>query len=171
MADLWCRRHPQDPEKARERALKVITGAGPDELTLVADDGGVLVAYGRAFRWTRPSDALPEVCPSGWYLLGVSVREDRKRRGIGRALTRLRIEWLSERGAGTIYYFADFDNEASVRLHEEFGFRPVRRGVTFPGMSDDSIELVLHRLELNGPASDQGRPGAPEGQPPGSGSS
>ena len=152
VADLWCRRRPQDPEQARARAHRVIAEAGSDELFLVAEEGGEMVGYGRVSPFSRPDAAPSSMCPTGMYLLGVSVREDKRRRGIGRALTQLRLEWLRERRVGVVHYFANSDNDASIRLHEELGFEPVLRDVTFPGMHDESRPLVLFRLDLSGRA-------------------
>ncbi len=148
LADLWCRRKPQDRAEAVERARRAIAATGPEEVMLAADLSGTLVAYGRISRFRRPEDAPGTMCPSGWYLLGITVREDSRRRGIGRELTRRRLEWLRKRGIEQAWYFTDFDNERSIRLHEEFGFEPVRKDVIFPGMRLDSQPMVLFGLTL-----------------------
>lgn len=150
IAGLWCARRPQDPERARVRAGEYIAEAArTGEFVPVAEEDGVLVAYARASYFTRPDDAPDRTAPSGWYLLGISVRADRKRRGFGRELTARRLQWLRGQGAGTAFYFADFDNEPSIRMHDEFGFTEVMRDVKFPGMSPDSKPLVLYRLDLS----------------------
>ncbi len=152
IADLWCARRPQDPERAKVRAAEFIARArGKQEFVTVAEEDGVLVAYARAAYFTRPADAPDRTAPSGWYLLGISVRADRKRRGIGRSLTARRLGWLREQGAEVAFYFADFDNEASIGMHEEFGFAPAIRDVLFPGMRADSKPMILHRLDLKAP--------------------
>ena len=63
--------------------------AGKDRLVLVATVGGELAGFARAARWERPRGRLPDnVAPSGWYLLGVIVRDRFRRHGLGRELTR-----------------------------------------------------------------------------------
>jgi L-amino acid N-acyltransferase YncA len=150
IAALWVARRPQDPAQARVRAGEFIAEAlEKGEFVAVAEEEGVLVAYARVARFERAADAARGTVPTGWYLLGISVREDRKRRGLGRALTARRLRWLREQGVATAYYFADFDNEASIRMHAEFGFAPVREDVEFPGMRRDSKPMVLYRLAPN----------------------
>ena len=62
--------------------------AGKDRLVLVATVGGELAGFARAARWERPRGRLPDnVAPSGWYLLGVIVRDRFRRHGLGRELT------------------------------------------------------------------------------------
>lgn len=101
-----------------------------------------VVAYARA-RWHDY-----ETIPHGWYLAGVVVAPRYRRRGIAGALTRHRLEWLRERGAREVYYFANARNRASIALHERFGFREVRRDIVVPRVTFEGGAGVLYALAL-----------------------
>jgi aminoglycoside 6'-N-acetyltransferase I len=64
--------------------------------------------------------------PAGHYLGGVIINPNFRRRGIGSALTRVRMEWIWSRSS-TAYYFANEHNTASIRMHETLGFQPIGR--------------------------------------------
>jgi 4-hydroxyphenylpyruvate dioxygenase len=63
--------------------------------------------------------------PSGWYLMGVIVRPDRRRTGLAMQLTQARMTWLSAH-TQRAYYFTTADNIASRKLHASFGFKEIR---------------------------------------------
>jgi ribosomal protein S18 acetylase RimI-like enzyme len=102
----------------------------------VAEVADAVVGYGLAV-WLEPDDA-----PAGFYLGGVVVSPKFRRMGIGRALTRVRIEWVKEQ-AETMFYFANARNQATLDLHAGFGFVEVRRADTFAGVSFDGGEGIL----------------------------
>jgi ribosomal protein S18 acetylase RimI-like enzyme len=73
-----------------------------------------------------------------------------RRRGLGRALTVARLEWLAER-ADVVWCFTGARNEASLALHEALGFREATRDFSFPGVTfQGGAGGVLLRLELRG---------------------
>ncbi|UKA50964.1 GNAT family N-acetyltransferase [Arthrobacter sp. FW305-123] len=85
--------------------------------------------------------------PAGHYLGGVVVHPNHRRRGIGAALTRARVDWIWSRSS-TVYYFANENNTASIRMHQAMGFQSVGsfaqiRGVT---ADDGHSELVLFQV-------------------------
>ena len=148
LADLWIARVGGDRDEAVERSARVIAGAGPVAALIAADLGGTLVGYGRVLRFDRPGDAPESTVDAGFYLLGLGVREDLRRRGIATELTRRRLEWMKERGIARALYFADDDNFVSIRLHAKFGFQRVRPGVTFPHMREPDTPMSLYALSL-----------------------
>jgi ribosomal protein S18 acetylase RimI-like enzyme len=122
--------------------------AGTDRLLLVATVGGELAGFSRAARWQRPRGKLPDnIAPSGWYLLGVIVRDKFRRRGLALELTRQRLEWIRER-ADEAYYFSNARNQPSVDLHEQLGFVEVTRDFAFPDASFEGGEGILFRVDL-----------------------
>jgi GNAT superfamily N-acetyltransferase len=122
----------------------------PDRLQLlVALLAGETVGYACATRLAPSSDAPPNAIPGGFYLGGVVVRPEHRRLGIGRELTRVRLTWIFER-ADTAYYFQNAINEASRDLHEEFGFRELRRGIWAPGVTFTGGVGVLYGAERSG---------------------
>ncbi|MFE5837436.1 GNAT family N-acetyltransferase [Arthrobacter sp. NPDC056493] len=82
--------------------------------------------------------------PTGHYLGGVIVSPNSRRRGIGSALTRARVEWIWSRSS-SVYYFANEHNTASIRMHEALGFQFAGRFAEIRGVSADDgrSELVL----------------------------
>jgi len=122
--------------------------AGADRLVLVATVGGELAGFARAARWQRPKGKLPDnVAPSGWYLLGVIVRDRWRRHGLGRELTKRRVEWIGER-ADEAWYFSNARNQTSIDLHGQVGFVEVTRDFSFPDASFEGGEGILFRVDL-----------------------
>jgi GNAT superfamily N-acetyltransferase len=116
--------------------------APPDDLWLTAVLDGAIVGYAKVASFAPPADAPANVAPAGYYLGGVTVRRDARRRGIGAALTAARLDWISER-ARMAYYVANAANRASIDLHARFGFVEVTRDFWFPGVTG-----VLSRVDL-----------------------
>ncbi|WP_285242256.1 GNAT family N-acetyltransferase [Pseudarthrobacter sp. fls2-241-R2A-127] len=82
--------------------------------------------------------------PAGHYLGGVIIDPNFRRRGIGSALTRVRMEWIWARSS-TAYYFANEHNTASIIMHETLGFQSIGRFAQIRGVTADNgrSELVL----------------------------
>lgn len=116
----------------------------PERLLHVAEDAGRIVGYARASRWTPPADAPPNAAPSGWYLLGLVVTPEYRRRGIGRALTVARLNAIAAR-ASEVWYFVNARNRSSLDLHATLGFAEVTRDFWFPGLTFDGGEGILAR--------------------------
>jgi ribosomal protein S18 acetylase RimI-like enzyme len=108
----------------------------------------MVAGFGR-IRFLRPAleDAAPHPAPDGWYLAGLIVAPERRRQGIGAALTRERLAWIAER-ADEAFYFASASNRASIALHRRFGFVEVTRTFSVPGVRFERGDGVLFRLSL-----------------------
>jgi ribosomal protein S18 acetylase RimI-like enzyme len=132
-------------QEHREGFLREMGAARPNNLVLVAEEGGEVVGFGRARYVEPPADAPADAAPAGWYLLGVRVAAAHRRRGIGAALTQARLEWIARR-ADAAFYFTGAGNHASAALHARFGFVEVSRAFTFAGASNAD---VLYRAELS----------------------
>jgi ribosomal protein S18 acetylase RimI-like enzyme len=123
---------------------------GGKRMLLVGEVGGQVVGFARVVYLVPAADAPANVIPEGWYLGGVVVTPAYRRRGIGHALTRHRLEWLRDHGVSTAWFFVNAENRASIDLHAPFGFREVTRdfvgaGVSFSGRG----EGILYRVELD----------------------
>jgi GNAT superfamily N-acetyltransferase len=93
----------------------------PTKSIWVAALGPRVIAYARAGLFTPPEHSTPDVVPAGWYLLGVIVDPEFRRRGVGEALIRARLEWIAQRSPRA-YYLAAAVNRATIDLHAKFGF-------------------------------------------------
>lgn len=150
LAALRAAREGEDPTRSRGVFTRVLQAApGGDRLLLVAERAGEILGYGRAGPWTPPPDAPRNPAPAGWYLLGVVVAPEHRRRGVGSALTRARLDWIAER-ASCAWYFASARNRVTLALHERFGFVEVTRDFRFPGVSFTGGVGILFRAELGG---------------------
>ena len=116
-----------------------------DHELVVAESLGAIVGYGRARLFEPSPDAPPDTVPRGYYLTGIFVRRDERRRGIGAALTQARLDWIGERAAEA-WFFANARNAASIELHRRFGFEEITRHFSFPGLLFEGGEGILFRL-------------------------
>jgi len=117
----------------------------PDDLWLTAEVNGAPVGYGKVSLIVPAIEAPPNHAPHGYYLGGVSVAPEWRRRGIGIELTRRRVEWISQR-APEAFYFANVRNRASIDLHAKVGFVELTRDFYLPGASFVGGIGVLFRL-------------------------
>jgi ribosomal protein S18 acetylase RimI-like enzyme len=120
----------------------------PARMLHVAENAGRIAGYARATHWTRPPNAPTNAAPSGWYLLGLVVAPEYRRRGIGRALTLARLRALAAR-TSEVWYFANARNKSSLDLHATLGFVEVTRDFWFPDLTFDGGEGVLARASLD----------------------
>lgn len=111
-------------------------------LLLVAGMDDVIAGYGKADYFVPPKGSPANTAPEGWYLTGVVVRPEYRRRGIGARLTRDRLTWIAQRG-DKAFYFANARNLATIDLHKAFGFREVTRDFHHPNATFDGGLGVL----------------------------
>jgi ribosomal protein S18 acetylase RimI-like enzyme len=119
-------------------------------LLLVAELDGEVVGYARASAFAPARDAPPDTAPAGYYLVGLYVRGDCRRRGIGLELTEARLRWIAER-AEEAWFFSNAKNEASIALHALVGFEEVTREFSFPGVTFHGGQGVLLRSRFGEP--------------------
>ncbi len=124
---------------------------GPDRLLVVAERGGDVIGYGRMLRFVPDFGAPSDIAPEGYYLMGgLVVHATHRRAGVGTALTRARLDWISQR-SDAAWYFANARNAASIALHEPFGFDEVTRSFVVPRVDFDGGEGILFRVGLMEP--------------------
>ena len=115
-----------------------------DRKLVVAESAGAVVGYGRVLRFVPDADAPTDIAPSGYYLMGLVVHPEHRRRGVATALTRARLDWIWNR-ADEAWYFANARNAPSIALHAPFGFEEVTRSFFYPRVDFDRGEGVLFR--------------------------
>ena len=143
---------PPERSPTEWRAALSADLANDEHHLVVAESGGEIVGYGRVRLWEpeREPEAPAGTAPSGYYLSGVFVRADLRRRGVAAALTQARLEWIGER-ADEAWFFANARNAASIELHGRFGFEEFTRRFSFPGVTFEGGEGILFRLSLPRP--------------------
>lgn len=119
----------------------------PQQHLSIGEKRGAIIAYGRARLFLPTSDAPRDAAPRGYYLTGLFVRPDHRRRGIGTALTQSRLAWIAEH-EDEAWYFANAHNRGSIELHHRLGFREVTRTFSFPGVAFQGGQGILFRAEL-----------------------
>ena len=107
---------PLEPE---ERRRWFDDHQGGRHRLLVADDNGDVLGYATTSPW-RPKAAYDTTVESTVY-----VRHDATGRGIGRDLYSALFDALVNEDIRAVVAGIALPNDASVALHERFGFRPV----------------------------------------------
>jgi aminoglycoside 6'-N-acetyltransferase I len=120
---------------------------GTQRALFVAEIAGEIAGYGRAVH-VDDTGSEGKAAPTGWYLLGLVVGLHWRRRGYGEALTRVRLQWISER-ADTCWCFVHADNPASIDLHRKLGFVAAARDRSLPGMPNADHRQILFRRDLS----------------------
>ena len=64
---------------------------------------------------------------------GVVVRASHRRRGVASALTGARVTHIAASN-DRAYYVANVRNEASIALHDKFGFKELTRDFSMPNL-------------------------------------
>lgn len=147
LVSITVQRESLDPGDVESRLSREIGMDDSRHLLMVARHRGECVAFGRVSYVDRPAGARADHVPAGFYLGGVIVDPDFRRRGIGARLTEARISWVAER-AGELFYIAGEINLASIDLHEGFGFEELTRTFFAPRVSFQSGGGILFRLDL-----------------------
>ncbi|MEV7634643.1 GNAT family N-acetyltransferase [Pseudarthrobacter enclensis] len=134
----------------RERWSAASVSPRSDRLVLVAVEAGQVVGTAKTHFHSTPDGAAP----AGHYLGGLLVVPDFRRRSLGSALTRARMEWAWSR-ASSVFYFTNEHNAASIALHEALGFRPAGRFAAIHGVTADNgaSELLLFEAARPGLAA------------------
>jgi aminoglycoside 6'-N-acetyltransferase I len=128
----------------RTRWTSEMIAARNNRVVLVAVTQGEVVGVAKTHLHPDPDGSSP----AGHYLGGVVVAPGVRRRGVGSALTRARLEWIWSR-ASIAYYFANEHNTASISMHETLGFRPVARFSEVRGVTADDGRSKLILFEAS----------------------
>ncbi len=116
----------------------------PAQRLFVARVEGRVVGFGWVAHLT-PSASGGHGAPDGWYLNGLVVAPELRRRGLGLRLTCARIAWALER-ADEVFYVVAGSNRASRRMHELLGFRELTTDFALPGAVFGNGDGILCRL-------------------------
>lgn len=87
-----------------------------------------------------------------WWLMGLCVHPEHRRRGLGRELVCACFDHARREGASSVLSETHSDNEASIGFHEALGFAD---NGSF--MAEDGDHIVAFRLKLRPSSPDKGR--------------
>ena len=115
--------------------------------TWVATAQDEIVGFAKC-RFLPPYNQQVLTVSRGWMLSGLTVSPKWRRRGIGRQMVQLRLDWLAQR-THAVFYSTDPENHASVSLHTGFGFVELEGPMTALGLSGKPIpqrwfQLMAH---------------------------
>lgn len=138
--DIWRAAHIETRDVLDDiRRDLELTQGHPDRLVLVACASDV-VGYGRARNWTDDQSDPSTGCPAGWWLAGTVVAPHARRRGVGSALMRARLEVLR---AHDVHSTVDPVNRASMAWHRRNGAELLHdRCVCTPRRPDDQPKAL-----------------------------
>jgi ribosomal protein S18 acetylase RimI-like enzyme len=132
---LWLATEaPFDRREVRARWKELL--ARDEGTLLVADVDGAPVGLAAMVGRTEPE-------------LGMLVRADRRRQGVGDALVRACVEWARGRGARRVILHVFPHNEAAIALYQKHGF--VDRGTVrraYPRLSGEQWDAIRMVKEL-----------------------
>lgn len=121
---LW----PDDEEADHlADARRVLTH--PDMITFVARDGDTIIGFSEASvrrDYVNGCASQPVA-----FLEAIYVREERRKQGVARALTRNIEAWAKSQGLRELASDAFLTNTQSHRMHEALGFSETERVVYF----------------------------------------
>jgi ribosomal-protein-alanine N-acetyltransferase len=123
------------PHWAEGAYREIVPGGGVPRCLFVAEAEGLLLGF-----------AVGAVMGDSAELESVAVREDARRRGVGRALCDAVAEWCRSKGATALELEVRAASAGAMALYEGMGFVSVgRRGGYYREPVDDA---VLMRLKL-----------------------
>ena len=114
---------------------------------IVAEYEGEIIGFGRSIYYDLKKIQVPYPAPSGWYLMGVVVKPEFRRRGIGRRITEERLMRIFKNSTEA-YFIVDSNNQASIKLHEELGFKKISEGEGFLKVKFDDGKGYLFKKEI-----------------------
>jgi mycothiol synthase len=83
------------------------------------------------FHWTKVHPAAPGAAGPVGEIYVLAVDPEATVSGLGRALTRIGLEHLRERGVSSFMLYVEGDNERALRLYRGFGFTVSRSDVVY----------------------------------------
>lgn len=146
---ITAEREGGDPDEHARRLERAITewSKSSQGIILVAVYESELIGFGKIRYFTLPPDSHANIAPQGWYLSGVIVKPEYRRRGVGRQLTQARLNWIALR-ADCAYYLANAQNRVSIELHQKLGFTELTRDFIYPHVTFTGGVGILFVIKL-----------------------
>ena len=126
--------------EAYPRGIFLVFLENNPETFLVAEYNGRVIGYVMAY--LRPD--------LEGHIMSIAVDERYRGNGIGSALLTEAIERLIKRGARYIGLEVRVSNEKAIRLYERFGFKKVKRIISYYSDGEDAYYMLLPAEEWRG---------------------
>jgi ribosomal protein S18 acetylase RimI-like enzyme len=125
----------------QEKALLADIAESPNAIMLVAEAGGALVGE-LSLKAISARRAVKHVAT-----LGMSVRQDWRGKGVGRALMKDALEWAPTAGITRVELYVYARNAPAIGLYEKFGFATEGRRRNFIREGDTYLDdFVMAKL-------------------------
>lgn len=124
----------------QERAFLEAAKAGNENIILIAEEAGRIIADGSIARGKRRFAHRAE--------LGISVLKEAWGRGVGTALMQALIDAAKASGTELINLEVRADNSRAIRLYERFGFKRVGVSPAYMKIGGEYADVVLMYLDL-----------------------
>ena len=129
------------------KELKNIESAQDFHL-IVSEYKKEIIGFGRSIYYDLKKIQVTYPAPSGWYLMGVVVKPEFRRHGIGQYLTKERLIRISK-NSKEAYYVVNSHNKTSIELHKKLGFKKIDEGEGFLNIKFDSGKGYLFKICLD----------------------
>lgn len=123
----------KDSEKLIQEMLDVETTG-----VFIAEIPGLAIGFSILRYFIPAKDAPTNSAPEGWYLLGINVKKDFRRRGVGSELIRARLKAIPE-SFDKVYFFTNPKNLTSQLFHEKFGFTRINDDIVYPNRKHTTV--------------------------------
>lgn len=110
---------------------------------------GAVLGFSRFFHTKEiPEEKKEFECPEGFYCMGTVVFPEYRKRGVARMLSEGRFLAMKELGAKEAFSGVGADNEASIKMHESFGYQKVAEIAGFLQIQFNCGKGYLFKKEL-----------------------
>ncbi|MDA8792164.1 GNAT family N-acetyltransferase [Bacteriovoracaceae bacterium] len=146
LTQIHINRDGGDKESVKKIFSNEIKAIGESSALFVAEYKSQIVGFGRS-RFIEADEELGyRNMPSGYYLLGVIVKEEFRRKGIGEGLVKARIDHIKSQ-AKQVYTFVDEVNKSMILLLTKIGFLRLTDDFTYP-RSKEKKKMVIFELNI-----------------------
>ena len=121
--------------------LRLVLVAESEEVSVANESSGV-VGWAKTHHW----DYSDGPAPAGHYLGGITVLPRCRRQGVASLLTEARLAWIW-RLSDAAWYVVNARNNASLSLHQQWGFREIARRPSFHTVTFEGGEGILLKAE------------------------
>ena len=125
--------YPDPFDQVIEKINKAIKAQESNEIlqkTWVAIKNRKIIGFSKiGFRKNIVND-FPDLV-KGWYLTGVTIHTNWRRKGIAGLLVQTRMDWLKDK-TNEVYYWSNKKNRVSEALHKKFGFKEIKSSIYTP---------------------------------------